>query len=51
MRRSTSRRARIDTVASQIDVAPTVLALLNFDYVSRFFGQDILTEGRTTSGR
>jgi hypothetical protein len=28
-------------------VAPTVLALLNFDYVSRFFGQDILTEGRT----
>jgi len=39
--------ARIDTVASQIDVAPTVLALLNFDYVSRFFGQDILTEGRT----
>jgi len=39
--------ARIDTVASQIDVAPTVLALLNFSYVSRFFGQDILTEGRT----
>ncbi len=38
--------ARIDTVASQIDVAPTVLALLNFDYVSRFFGQDILSEGR-----
>jgi len=39
--------ARIDTVASQIDIAPTVLALLNFSYVSRFFGQDILTEGRT----
>jgi phosphoglycerol transferase MdoB-like AlkP superfamily enzyme len=39
--------ARIDTVASQIDVAPTVLALLNFSYVSRFFGQDILTEGKT----
>ena len=39
--------ARIDTVASQIDVAPTVLALLNFSYVSRFFGQDILSEGRT----
>ena len=39
--------ARIETIASQIDVAPTILALLNFSYVSRFFGQDILTEGKT----
>jgi phosphoglycerol transferase MdoB-like AlkP superfamily enzyme len=39
--------ARIDTIASQIDVAPTVLALLNMSYTSRFFGQDILNEGRT----
>ena len=39
--------ARIDTVASQIDVGPTVLALLNFNYTSRFFGQDILEEGRS----
>jgi phosphoglycerol transferase MdoB-like AlkP superfamily enzyme len=39
--------ARIDTIASQIDVAPTTLALLNMNYVSRFFGQDILNEGRT----
>jgi phosphoglycerol transferase MdoB-like AlkP superfamily enzyme len=38
---------RIETIASQIDVAPTVLALLNFSYISRFFGQDILNEGRT----
>jgi phosphoglycerol transferase MdoB-like AlkP superfamily enzyme len=38
---------RVDTIASQMDVAPTVLALLNFEYVSRFFGQDILSEGRT----
>jgi phosphoglycerol transferase MdoB-like AlkP superfamily enzyme len=37
---------RVDTIASQIDVAPTILALLDFAYVSRFFGQDILTEGR-----
>ena len=37
---------KIDTVASQIDVAPTVLALLNIGYTSRFFGQDILTDGR-----
>lgn len=36
----------IDTVASQIDVPPTILALLNFSYPSRFFGQDILTEGQ-----
>ncbi len=38
--------AKIETIASQIDVPPTVLALLNFSYVSRFFGQDILTEGK-----
>lgn len=37
--------ARIDTIASQIDVAPTLLGLLNFSYTSRFFGQDILKEG------
>jgi phosphoglycerol transferase MdoB-like AlkP superfamily enzyme len=36
----------IDAVASQIDVGPTILALLNISYVSRFFGQDILTEGQ-----
>ena len=34
---------KIEWVASQIDVPPTILALLNFSYVSRFFGQDILT--------
>jgi phosphoglycerol transferase MdoB-like AlkP superfamily enzyme len=38
---------RVETIASQIDVPPTILALLNFSYVSRFFGQDILSEGRT----
>ena len=37
---------RIDSVASQIDVGPTILALLNVSYTSRFFGQDILTEGQ-----
>ncbi len=34
---------RVDSVASQIDVAPTILALLNMSYTSRFFGQDILS--------
>jgi phosphoglycerol transferase MdoB-like AlkP superfamily enzyme len=38
---------RVDSVASQIDLAPTLLALLNFSYRSRFFGQDILAEGQT----
>ena len=38
--------ARIDTLASQIDVGPTLLALLNVSYRSKFFGRDILTEGR-----
>jgi len=27
---------------SQIDVTPTVLGLLNFDYQSKFYGQDVL---------
>lgn len=33
---------KIDTLSSQIDVAPTLLGLLNFSYESRFFGKDIL---------
>lgn len=32
----------IDAVASQIDVAPTILGLLNLAYISEFYGQDIL---------
>ncbi|HEX2552591.1 MAG TPA: sulfatase-like hydrolase/transferase [Microvirga sp.] len=36
----------VATLASQIDVAPTVLGLLDFGYRSRFFGHDILREGR-----
>jgi phosphoglycerol transferase MdoB-like AlkP superfamily enzyme len=38
---------RIDTVASQIDVPPTILGLLDMSYRSKFFGQDILREGRS----
>lgn len=37
---------RVDSIASQIDVGPTLLALLNISYDSRFFGQDIMREGR-----
>jgi phosphoglycerol transferase MdoB-like AlkP superfamily enzyme len=33
---------RIDALASQIDVAPTLLGLLNLSYVSEFFGRDVL---------
>ncbi len=32
----------IDSLASQIDITPTILGLLNFSYNSKFFGQDIL---------
>lgn len=32
---------KIDALASQIDVAPTILGLLNIPYVSEFYGQDI----------
>jgi phosphoglycerol transferase MdoB-like AlkP superfamily enzyme len=36
---------RVDTIASQIDVGPTILGILDFGYRSRFFGHDILHEG------
>jgi len=39
------RPGRVDAIASQIDVAPTVLGMLDFSYPSRFFGNDILREG------
>lgn len=32
---------QIDYLASQIDVAPTILGLLNVPYISEFYGQDI----------
>lgn len=34
--------ARVDTLATQVDVAPTVLGLLGLPYRAPFFGQDIL---------
>jgi phosphoglycerol transferase MdoB-like AlkP superfamily enzyme len=36
---------QVTDVASQIDVAPTLLGLLNVGYTSEFFGQDILSAG------
>jgi phosphoglycerol transferase MdoB-like AlkP superfamily enzyme len=35
---------RVDQLLSQIDVAPTVLGLLNFSYDSVFFGKDVLAD-------
>jgi phosphoglycerol transferase MdoB-like AlkP superfamily enzyme len=32
-----------DTMASQIDIAPTVLGLMNFNYNSKFIGSDIMS--------
>jgi phosphoglycerol transferase MdoB-like AlkP superfamily enzyme len=32
----------VDTLCSQIDIAPTVLGLLNFSYTTKFLGKDIL---------
>lgn len=37
---------RVDHLASQMDLAPTLLELLGFSYRSRFFGRDILTLAR-----
>jgi phosphoglycerol transferase MdoB-like AlkP superfamily enzyme len=39
------RPGRVDSIASLIDVGPTLLGLLDFSYRSRFFGHDILREG------
>ena len=36
--------ARVDTLTSQIDVAPTVIGMLNFNYDSTFFGIDVLRD-------
>ncbi len=33
---------RVDALSSQIDVAPTLLGLLNVPYISEFFGRDVL---------
>ncbi len=33
---------KVETLTSQIDVAPTLLGLLNMDYDSRFYGHDVL---------
>jgi len=33
---------KFDKLVSQIDLMPTVLGLLNFNYASKFFGQDVL---------
>jgi phosphoglycerol transferase MdoB-like AlkP superfamily enzyme len=35
----------VDKLASQIDVAPTLLGLMDFSYTSKFFGMDILRPG------
>ncbi len=35
--------ARVEKLSSQIDLAPTLLALLNMDYDSMFFGRNIFT--------
>lgn len=40
----------VPVVASQIDVAPTLLGILNMDYTSTFFGRNVLREG-TAPGR
>ncbi|PZP55056.1 MAG: sulfatase [Micavibrio aeruginosavorus] len=35
---------RVDWMASQIDVAPTILGLMGVDYTSRFYGKDLMKE-------
>ncbi len=44
------RPRKVDVMCSQMDIAPTVLDLLDISYDSRFFGRDILAM-RPTEGR
>ncbi len=37
-----SQPSVVNTFTAQIDIAPTILGMLNFNYKSKFFGQDIL---------
>jgi len=39
------RPGRVDRMMSQIDIAPTVLGMLNMRYRSEFFGRDVLQPG------
>jgi len=39
--------AVISTLSSQIDLAPTLFALMRWDYKSKFYGKDILGKGFT----
>jgi phosphoglycerol transferase MdoB-like AlkP superfamily enzyme len=39
---------RIDRLMSQIDIAPTLLGLLDFSYYSKFFGRDVLHSDPST---
>jgi len=39
------RPRKVDRMMSQIDIAPTVLGILNMSYRSKFFGRDILRAG------
>ncbi len=36
--------ARVDTLTTQIDIAPTALGLLGFSYHAPFFGEDVLSD-------
>jgi phosphoglycerol transferase MdoB-like AlkP superfamily enzyme len=40
--------AVIDRLASQIDVAPTLLGLLHLSYRSKFYGRDVLADSSTS---
>lgn len=42
---STIKSKTFDKYMSQIDLAPTLLGLLNFSYYSRFYGKNVLKEG------
>ena len=45
------KAGQFDAIANQIDVAPTIMGLMNSSYVSRFFGKDVLRMKPEEGGR
>ncbi|OAI56428.1 hypothetical protein AYO49_04320 [Verrucomicrobiaceae bacterium SCGC AG-212-N21] len=42
---------KFDTLCSQIDVMPTVFGMMNWSYVSNFYGQDALSPGYASADK
>jgi phosphoglycerol transferase MdoB-like AlkP superfamily enzyme len=46
---SSIKAKEVKSLASQIDITPTLIGLLNFNYTSRFYGRDLLKKDKTAA--